>query len=320
MNSLEAILKEAWKIRQATEPVLLVSAPGAKRYNNKYYINYEYSFMNLSVTGENCACHCEHCKGKLLETMVPTTTPEEMNRIIDRLAAKRSQGILISGGANNKGEVPLLGFLDSMAYAKEKGLKVIVHSGLIKRSAALALKEVGIDQVLIDIIGDERTIRNVYHLDRKPSDYLESMLFCREVGLNLAPHVVIGLHFGDILGEYKALEMISEAQPQAVVMVIITPTCGTGMQGVIPPDIDEVGKVIGTARILNPNIPLTLGCARPTGEYKRQVEIMAVDCGVNAIAYPDENTIEYASSKGLKTVFSQECCSLIGTGTGYNSK
>ncbi|MGI5920844.1 MAG: radical SAM protein [Syntrophomonadaceae bacterium] len=311
---VETIKKEAWQIRQSMEPVMWVSAPGAKRYDNDYYHNYEYSFVNLSVTGENCACRCEHCRGKLLETMVPTTTPEEMEWILNILVEKKCQGVLISGGANKKGEVPLLGFLDNIAWAKEKGLKVIVHSGLLKRSAAVALQEAGVDQVLIDIIGDERTIREVYHLDRKPSDYLQSMLYCREAGLNVAPHVVIGLHYGKIMGEFEALEMIKEAEPQAVVMVILNPTCGTGMEGVTPPAIDEVGKVIATARIMNPKVPLTLGCARPPGVYKQEAEIMAVDCGVNAIAYPNQATIEYARSRGLQTVFTQDCCSLMAIG------
>lgn len=312
MKDLNSIRTEAWKIRKAMEPIIWFSAPGAKHYSNHYYNNYSYSFVNLSVTAEKCCCRCEHCEGKLLESMVPTTSPEEMNRIIDILTEKKCEGILISGGADNNGEVPLLNFIESMAYAREKGLQVLVHPGLIKRSTAEALYDAGVNQVLIDIIGDEKTIHDVYHLQRKPEDYLESMINCREAGLELAPHVVIGLHFGNILGEYKALEMISQVQPQAVVLVIITPTCGTGMQGIIPPEIDEVGKVIGTARVLNPQIPLTLGCARPAGEYKRKVEIMAVDCGVNGIAYPSESTIEYVGTKGLQAVFSQKCCSLMG--------
>lgn len=312
MNDLESILKLAQETRKNMEPVVYVSAPGAKRYNNKYFSNNSYSFVNLSITGDKCRCNCEHCEGKLLQTMIPAVTPKEMNRIIDRLAENDCQGILVSGGATGNGEVPLAGFIESIAYAHEQGMRVIVHSGLLRRSTALALKEAGADQVLIDIIGDEKTIRDVYHLDRKPEDYLNAMLLCREAGLNIAPHVVIGLHFGRIRGEYKSFDMISQAQPQVVVMVIITPICGTGMQNIIPPHITEVAKLIGTARIVNPDTPLTLGCARPAGEYKRQAELMAVDCGVNGIAYPDENTIDYINQKGLEVVFSQKCCSLLG--------
>ncbi len=52
---------------------------------------------------------------------------------------------------------------------KEKNpqFKVIVHTGLIRREIAEELKEAGVDQILIDVIGDEDTIHEVYHLEQK---------------------------------------------------------------------------------------------------------------------------------------------------------
>src|SRR4030042_1258480 len=167
-------------------------------------------------------------------------------------------------------------------------------------------------QVLIDVIGDENTIRRVCRLDRKPGDYLQSMLYCRDAGLNIAPHIVIGLHFGQIRGEEWALEMIRQADPETIVLVILTPACGTAMAGIQPPAMDEAARIMATARILNPATPITLGCARPPGKYKRRVERIAMDCGVNGIAYPDETTVDYARRRGLKKGFSEECCSLLG--------
>jgi uncharacterized radical SAM superfamily protein len=198
-----------------------------------------------------------------------------------------------------------------MGYASQMGLKVLVHSGLINRETATGLKGAGVDRVLIDVIGDKNTVRQVYHLNQQPDDYLQSMLFCREAGLNIAPHVVIGLHYGQIRGEWRAMEMIKQAEPETIILVILTPACGTAMADIQPPPIEEVAEVMATARVLNPGTPITLGCARPPGQYKRQVEIKAVDCGVNGIAYPDEATVTYAKSKGLKTMFTEECCSLI---------
>lgn len=305
------MIQEAWEIRQRFKPEIWFSAPGAKHYENRYYSNHNHSFVNLSVTGEACACRCDHCNGKLLQSMVGTPTPLEMRRVVDQLLDKGCRGILVSGGANSHGEVPLLPFVDSIAYASQKGLKVLVHSGIINRETAAGLKSAGVDQVLLDVIGDQDTIHQVYHLNQKPEDYLRAMLFCREAELNIAPHIVIGLHYGQIRGEMKALEMIREAQPETIVLVILTPSCGTAMEGVQSPNLAEVGKVIAKARIINPNIPITLGCARPSGQYKRQVENLAVDCGVNGIAYPDEAAVIYAQSKGLQTMFTEECCSLI---------
>ncbi|MCX5779796.1 MAG: radical SAM protein [Firmicutes bacterium] len=311
MANIEAILQKAWEARQQFEPEIWFAAPGAKHYDNQYFSNHTDSFVNLSVTGEACACRCDHCDGKLLQSMIGTPTPVEMRRVVDQLLDQGCRGILVSGGANSIGEVPLLPFAESIAYASQMGLKVLVHSGLITRQTAANLKAAGVDQVLIDVIGDQNTIHQVYHLDRSPDDFLQSMLICREVDLNIAPHVVVGLHYGEIRGEGRALEMIQQADPEVVILVVLTPACGTAMAEVKPTPIAEVGQIIAAARLMNPSIPISLGCARPPGQYKRQLETLAVDCGVNGIAYPDEATVTYALDKGLQIMFSEDCCSLI---------
>jgi len=312
VTGLETLVQQAWEIRQAFMPEIYFSAPGAKHYENEYFKNHKSAFVNLSVTGSNCACRCEHCAGRLLESMVATPSPEEMKLVIDRLVKHDCQGILVSGGANSQGEVPLLPFAGMLAYAHEKGLKVLVHSGLVKKETAAALREAGVDQVLMDIIGDRETIRQVYHLDQEPEQYLQSMLNCRNEGLQIAPHVIIGLHFGQIRGEFNALQMIQQAEPETVLLPVLTPACGTAMADIRPPQLDDAVKVLATARVLHPGTAISLGCARPPGIYKRQLEIRAVDCGVNGIAYPDESTVKYSGSRGLKPVFNEECCSLIG--------
>ncbi len=311
MNKQNNLLQQAWKVRQNFDPVIHFFAPGAKHYYNRYYSNHANSFVNMSVTGKTCACRCDHCKGRLLETMVAVLSPREMRNVVDRLLNIGGKGILVSGGADAEGEVPLLPYIEVMKYAKNMGLKVLVHGGLIQPDTAAGLKEAGVDQVLLDVIGDENTIKRVYHLDRTPDDYLQSMVYCREAGLELAPHVVIGLHYGQIRGEKLALEMIREVAPETVVLVILTPSAGTAMAELMPPPIDKVAEIIAAARIMNPYTTLTLGCARPPGLYKRRVEIEAVDCGVNGIAYPDEVTVCYAANRGLEARFSEECCSLI---------
>ena len=310
-----SIAQQAWEIRLAFGPEIGFSAPGVKHYDNRYYSNRPSSFAHLSVTGKSCACRCAHCGGTLLQNMIGATCPEAMRRVVDKLLKNGCRGLLVSGGSDADGAVPLQPFVEVIAYAKQMGLTVLVHSGLIRRETSAMLKEAGVDQVLIDVIGDEGTIREVCHLNRKPEDYLQSMLNCRDAGLNIAPHVIIGLHFGQIRGERQSLEMIRQADPETIVLVILTPAPGTAMAGIQPPAVNEATEIMAAARILNPATPITLGCARPPGKYKRLIEIKAIDCGVNGIAYPDETTIEYAQSKGLQAVFSEQCCSLPGKRT-----
>ena len=310
MQDIDELIKEAWSVRQNHEPTLWMAVPGAKHYANRYYANRRDSFVNLSVTGQACSCRCAHCEGKLLQSMLPIPTPADMMRAVNSLVDRGCRGILVSGVADCSGEVPLLEFAEAIAYARSKGLRVLVHSGLITRETAVALREAGVDQVLMDVIGHEDTIRQVYHLNRTPRDYLDSMMVCREAGLAIAPHIVIGLHFGTILGELQAMEMIRQAEPEALVLVILTPTRGTAMENIEPPPADQVALIMAMARIQNPDIPITMGCARPPGVYKRQVEMAAVDCGINAIAYPDESTVDHAQRRGLEIVFTETCCSL----------
>lgn len=317
LNGQKSLLDKAWELRQGFPAVLTVSIPGAKHYENRYARNRRQSFVNLSVTGRTCACRCDHCNGKLLETMKSVPTPRAMRQAVDELAAAGCRGILVSGGADARGEVPLLPFVEAMAYARGRGLKVLVHGGLVRPETAAALQEAGVNQVLMDVIGDPLTIRQVYHLDCQPDDFRQALYNCRAAGLEIAPHVVAGLHYGEIRGEMRALEMIRSAEPAIVVMVILTPAAGTTMENVMPPPTHEIAELAAAARMLFPSTPLTLGCARPPGAYKRRVEQAAVDCGFNGIAYPDESTIAHALARGLEVVYSEECCSLTsGQGIG----
>jgi len=287
------------------------SAPGSKHYECKRFRNHPYSFVNLSITGKHCACRCEHCNAKLLQSMIPVETAEKMCRTVDLLIKKGCRGILVSGGANSRGDVPLDQFIRPIQYARQQGLPVLVHSGIIRKETAILLKNCGVNQVLFDVIGHKQTICEVYHLENTPEDYLNSMAICRDVGLDFVPHVVIGLHFGKIVGEYEALRMIGDMMPGHLVLVILTPMAGTGMSEVKPPELDEVEGVLETARARNQDTFLTLGCARPSGRYGWSVEKMVIDHGFNGIAFPSDTAVDYASSQGLIPIFTEACCCMV---------
>lgn len=308
---LEDLLEKAWEVREKNfPPELSVSAPSLKHYEQAYFSNSPNSFTSVSVTGRECSLHCDHCNAQLLRSMSPVADGEELlerGRMVKALGGK---GLLISGGADPQGRVPLEGFYPAIKELKAMGLKVIVHSGLVGREEAKELKEAGVDQVLLDIIGDRKTVERVYHLGKKPSEYLSSMVNLRAVGLEIAPHVVAGLDYGEIRGEYRAIEMISSVSPAVVVFVVLSPMVNTRMKGVETPRPEEVAELIAIARVLNPQAKVNLGCARPTGD-KAAVERLAVGAGVNTIAYPSDRVLEYAERMGLKLSFSELCCTLV---------
>ncbi len=111
---MDSLLERAWEIRKSNfEPNLHVSVPSAKTYITDHYKNKKDRFVNISLTGEKCALNCEHCKRKLLSTMVPAQDPKKLRSVGDELIKKGCKGVLISGGASLSGMVPLEGYFDS---------------------------------------------------------------------------------------------------------------------------------------------------------------------------------------------------------------
>src|SRR3989304_297051 len=51
----------------------------------------------------------------------------------------------------------------------------------------------------------------------------------------LVPHIVLGLHYGKLLGEWTALEMIARHRPKLVVLVVLRPLYGTPRGAAAPP-------------------------------------------------------------------------------------
>ncbi|MCX8116816.1 MAG: radical SAM protein, partial [Desulfobacterota bacterium] len=230
---------------------------------------------------------------------------------MEELQSKGALGILVSGGANRKGEVPLEEFIPSLKEIKKKhpSFKILVHTGLLNRGVAEGLKEAGVDQILIDVIGDDETIREVYHLDKRVRDYEETLWMLKEMGHRLAPHIIIGHHFGEIRGEWKALEIVSRVGVETIVLVVLKPLAGRNAFRVPTPE--ETSRISSIARILNPTTPLRMGCIRPAHSSKGEMEKGAIDSGVNTIAYPLQGTIEYAQELGLEIKFIEMCCSLV---------
>jgi uncharacterized radical SAM superfamily protein len=305
------LLNEAWRMRwRFFDNILLFAAPGAKNYENEYYSNNRGKFVTISVTGKECALKCEHCQMKLLATMLHCLTPSELLSKAENLHTNGCRGILLSGGADSEGAVPLDPFLNVIGIIKSWGLKVIVHTGLAKEDTIIGLKEAGVDQVLFDVIGDPQTIREVYHLEKEPEDYYNLLNLCLKYGLEAAPHIVIGLHFGKLRGEIDALKMISGMHVKRIVLVVITPLAGTPMAKIVPPSVEDCARLIAVTRLTNPESDLCLGCARPAGNQRHLLEQYALNAGVNGIAYPSPETIILAKEMGLEVQFSDQCCTL----------
>src|SRR3972149_3952163 len=194
-------------------------APSFMYYKTSYYSSSPNDFPTISVTGKGCALQCKHCGGKVLETMYPATTPKALFELCAKLKQDGALGCLISGGCLPDGSVPLKAFVGAIEKIKrELGLTVFVHTGIIDYETAKRLKKSGVDSALIDVIGFDETIKEIYNLKVTVRDYENSLRALDKAGLFFVPHVIVGLHHGELGGELKALEIISQTSPSALVV------------------------------------------------------------------------------------------------------
>jgi len=287
-------------------------APSFMYYRTAYYCSSEAEFPTISITGETCALKCRHCGGLVLETMHPVTTPEDLFCLCESIKARGALGCLISGGCLPDGSVPLGEFAETLGRVKkELGLIVLVHSGIIDLGTAKALKSAKVDAALIDIIGSNETIKEICNLNMTVEDHARSLDVLRQAGIVTVPHVIAGLHNGKLRGEFNALQLVKRYNPSAVVIIAFTPIRGTDMESTDPPKPLDIARVVATARLMFPHVPVVLGCMRPRGKHREETDILAVKAGANGIAFPTDAAIRFAENNGYKAVFSSMCCSQI---------
>jgi lipoyl synthase len=284
-------------------------APSFTYYKTRYFCSSTNFFPTISVTGTGCSQNCKHCGGKVLNTMHSALNPQRLFDLCVKLKADGAGGCLISGGCMPDGSVPIKPFANVIGRVKrELGLTVFVHTGMVDEETAALLKSAGVDAVLIDVVGSDETIRKVFNLNIAVRDYAYSLKALQAVGLNIIPHVIVGLNNGELGGEFEALKMILPIEPSAIVIIAFMPIHGTEMEKANPPKPIDIAKVAATARVMFPNTPLVLGCMRPKGKIRGETDVLALKAGVDGIAFPNEKAINYAKDKGYTTAFSSYCC------------
>jgi hypothetical protein len=270
------------------------------------------SFPAFSVTAAGCALMCDHCQAKILEPMIPAVNPGMLDsKVRDMIDREGLQGFLLSGGSNRHNEIRYERFFPVIEKLKRDfpHLKIAIHSALLDAPRARAMEAAGVDTAMMDVIGARETISEVYHLERPVEDFEATLAALCSTSMEIVPHIVIGLHYGRLLGETNALDIISRYPVHSLVLVVVMPfyaRSGT----FTTPETAEVGRVFLEARRRIPDRPVLLGCARPAGMHRRVTDAYAVMAGLDGIAFPAEGTLAVATAIGRPAVQEHACCSI----------
>lgn len=274
------------------------------------------SFPAFSITAGGCALMCDHCQAKILEPMIPAPRPEVLDRKVrDLVRLQDLQGFLLSGGSSRRNEIRYEPYWPVIAGLKRDfpHLKVAVHTALLDRDRARAMAAAGVDTAMMDVIGAPETIRQVYHLDRPVADFEATLAALCATSMQVVPHIVIGLHYGRVLGEAAALDMVARHPVHALVLVVVMPFYarpGT----FATPDTTQVGRIFLAARRRLPERQVLLGCARPPGMHKRVTDAYAVMAGLDGIAFPADGAVAVARAIGRPVHQAHACCSIKAGG------
>lgn len=270
------------------------------------------SFPSFSITAGACGLNCDHCQAKILEPMIPATSPEMLDMKVRHLAHTQGlNGFLLSGGSNRRNEIRYERFYPVVERLKRDfpTMRIAIHTALTDERGARAMEAAGVDTAMMDVIGADETIRDVYHLERPVADFEATLAALCSTTMEVTPHIVIGLHYGRILGEANALDIVARHRVNALVLVVVMPFyAAPGMFAV--PDTTDVGRIFVEARRRLADRQVLLGCARPPGMHKRVTDAYAVMAGLDGIAFPADGAVAVAQAVGRPHEQEHACCAI----------
>ena len=245
-------------------------------------------FPSLSVTGHHCSSNCPHCEGKYLNNMIPVETPDKLLDEALKLSDENGNGFLLSGGSNSEGKIPLSDYYPVLKEIKRKtDLLVNVHTGVPSEKDVLVLKKIGVDVVSYDMIGSEETIKKVYDFDLDVVSYKRGYDLLVNEDIRTVPHVTVGLDEGDIVGEYDALDIISDSD-KIILNSLIPSNFGHSISK------NDFLSVVEYS-VENTDADIIIGCMRERG--RAELEIESIKLGVKGIVIPSKRTKRWAEKR-----------------------
>ncbi len=238
-------------------------------------------FVEISITGHKCPLNCPMCGGKWLRGMKSVKSPEELVLLAKHLMKQGVKGILVSGGLDKRGKLPIRPFEWALREMKKMGLFISVHTGVVGREEATILSRADVDLADYELILDMNAIHKSKGLHLRPEDFIRGMELLLENGIEVVPHVTVGLP-GSSNGWIKlASDIISELEIRRSVVLAFIPTPGTLLEREDSPKIEDIVESVG---IMKKSSRVSLGCMRPPWlKEKLDIKLLGI---VDRIANP----------------------------------
>lgn len=265
-------------------------------------------FPSISITGTRCAQNCLYCNKHYLRNMIEADNPNKLWVLAKNLAKKGGKGMLISGGYDETSKIPITPFLKIIKkIVEELNLKINIHSGLVDQAEAKRLFKAGVHAVSFDLITDDVVIQEILQNDKTSNDYLRSFNYLIQSGLNVIPHICLGLYYGKERGNLEALKIALEAKIKLIVFLGLIPTKGTPMENSKTVEPSTLNKMLLLTRFTAPHIEQSLGCMRlRIDDYEK----IAIEAGINRIAVPKKKSLELARKYEIKIEKIDSCCAI----------
>ncbi|MEM2935233.1 MAG: hypothetical protein QXF32_02585 [Candidatus Thermoplasmatota archaeon] len=246
------------------------------------------NFLPIAIS--DCELNCKHCVGKYLNGMIKIKNKDELLKFGEKF---KGYGLLISGGFDREGRLLNLDKMIASIKKLRKKFYIAIHPGFVDEKMAQKMVE-ACDIAFVDLPSDN-AIKNVLNLEKSSNDYFKNMDCLIDAGMELTPHITIGLNYGKI-DEWKIIDELRNYKLKKIVLNIVMPTHATPFEK-LKIQKDEILKFIDYSK----NFNFSVGCMRP-----RKFDVDLVKHGIKEIAAPSKKAMEMAKKIEIRNF----CCGL----------
>jgi uncharacterized radical SAM superfamily protein len=240
--------------------------------------------------------------------MLDASLPGSLGPIGKMVCQEGALGLLISGGCDKEGRVPLIERIGEIGSLKEMGLLLNVHTGHVDEAEVETLVNTGIDRFSVDLHRSADVIKNVLHQNGGKERYEATLrALCRKAPGRVVPHICAGLDGDQVLYEKECVDMAMEHEIAALVLIRHMPTKASQLHLAEQLSDERFYELVEHA-VDRSDVPVLLGCMRPRGSG--QVELECARRGIAGIANLRSDTEKILCEDGFTIERRSLCCAL----------